>query len=312
VRHVCRLVDDLLDVSKVTCGKLQLRLDRLSLASVIARSIELASPALEQKQHRLTTNIPESVDVCGDAVRLAQVFSNLLTNAAKFTDSGGSITITGVREGPHIIVSVSDTGVGLSEPARQRIFEPFEQGQHAQGGLGLGLALARSLVELHGGSISAMSEGLGCGSTFAVTLPVAGHDTVSSARRDSTARTASALAQRVLVVDDNADAAEMLAEALAAHGYSATIAADGPTALREAARVQPHIAILDLGLPVMDGFELRQRLRQTHPALRCIAVTGYGQPLDRERTHAAGFEHHFVKPVLVGDLLTALETNATR
>jgi PAS domain S-box-containing protein len=311
VRHVCRLVDDLLDLSRITQGKLQLSADRVTIASVIGRSVELAAPAFDAKRHQLVISVAEGIEVAGDAVRLAQVFSNLLTNAAKFTEPGGTIKVSAAGEGTEVIVRVSDSGIGLSEHMLDRIFEPFEQGQDGQGGLGLGLALARRLVELHGGSIFAASEGAGRGSTFTVTVPVAAADVVSSTQARMTPRTPNVLRQRVLVVDDNVDAAEMLAAVLVAHGHVATVASDGPTALREAARVRPDVAILDLGLPVMDGYELFDRLHEAHPALRCIALTGYGQELDRKRTHEAGFEHHFVKPVPVDDLLAALESSPT-
>lgn len=309
MRHVRRLVDDLLDLSRITRGKLNLHLDRVSIASVVGRSIELASPALEERRHHLATHVPESLDVVGDPIRLAQVFSNLLTNAAKFTEPGGRIEVTAEREGPTVTVRVRDSGTGLTESARQRMFEPFQQEENGHGGLGLGLPLARKLVELHGGSISADSEGVGCGSTFAVTLPVATEDVVLLAATPATSRPGSGAPQRILVVDDNVDAAQMLVEALSAHGHIAVIAADGPSALREAARITPDIAILDLGLPVMDGYELRQRLGVAYPSVRCIAVTGYGQENDRERTRAAGFQHHFVKPVAVDDLLSVLAGN---
>jgi PAS domain S-box-containing protein len=311
VIHLTRLVDDLLDVSRITRGKVELKEELFELAEVVAKAVEMTSPLLEQRTHTLELIVPRSgLPVRGDATRLSQVISNLLTNAAKYTQAGGHITVHAAEELGQIVVRVRDTGIGIAPDVLPHVFDLFVQGRQAldrsQGGLGLGLTIVRNLVEHHGGSVSAHSEGRGAGSEFVVRLPKAtgAAITADSERRAPTAEPGivtptSAPGPRVLVVDDNVDAAEMLAAALAAKGYQTRVAHDGPAALLTAAKFRPAIAFLDLGLPVMDGYELATRLRELPDlcSMRLIAVTGYGQESDRRRTEQAGFHHHLVKPV---------------
>ena len=305
VRHLTGLVDDLLDVSRITRGKIELRRRPVELGAVIAQAIETASPVLEQHRHELRVEVPrEGMIVDADAGRLAQVIANLLTNAAKYTRPGGRIAVVAAREGEVLVVRVQDTGIGIDPDFLPRMFEPFTQARQAidrsSGGLGLGLAIVRSLVELHGGSVSAASPGRGHGAEFTVRLPVAGAGAGAKAQAVSPATPGPGeAAQRVLIVDDNEDAAQALAAGLGLLGYHVRVAHDGPSALRIAEAFEPDVAILDIGLPVMDGYELARRFAE-HPqlarALR-IAVTGYGQEQDRRRSAAAGFRAHLVKPI---------------
>ncbi len=319
VTHLTRLVDDLLDVSRIARGKVELKEELIELAEVVARAIEMTSPLLEQRTHTLELDVPRSgLRICGDATRLSQVVSNLLTNAAKYTPSGGHITVRGAEEQGQVVLRVRDSGIGIAPEVLPHVFDLFVQERQAldrsQGGLGLGLPIVRNLVEHHGGSVSASSAGRGAGSEFVVRLPKAAVAHASEDPRAAPADAANALtafagAPRVLIVDDNIDAAEMLAAALTAKGYQTRVAHDGPAALLAAETFRPAIGFLDLGLPVMDGYELAARLRDI-PALRrmkLIAVTGYGQESDRQKTRQAGFDRHLVKPVdlrAVDDVLT--------
>jgi signal transduction histidine kinase/DNA-binding response OmpR family regulator len=305
VRHLVGLVDDLLDISRITRGKIRLTRMPTELSDVVARGIELASPLVEQHQQNLAVDVPtQGLAVLADPDRLAQVVSNLLTNAAKYTPPGGHIRVSAEVEGADVVLRVRDTGIGIDAAMLPRVFDLFTQDRQAidraQGGLGLGLAIVRSLVALHGGSVSARSEGHGRGSEFIVRLPhlsVEIGTTVESARGAADPAAPSGL--RVLVVDDNEDAALMLVEALTHAGHQTIVAHDGPDALQVAMESKPHVALLDIGLPVMDGFELARQIRSNPQltATRLIAVTGYGQEHDRMRTQAAGFDAHLVKPV---------------
>jgi CheY-like chemotaxis protein/two-component sensor histidine kinase len=310
VQHLVRLVDDLLDVSRITRGKVELRREPLALAEVVAQAAETASPLFEQRGHTLRISVPEDLRVDADRGRLAQVLSNLLANAAKYTPNGGHVEVTARRAGEMVGVDVRDDGVGIEPGMLSRVFEPFTQGRQpidrAQGGLGLGLAIAANLVELHGGSISVRSGGAGKGSTFSVELPASDEPPKPSRAPSAMART-SARKAYVLVVDDNIDAAEMLAAFLDASGYRTAVAHDGPSALALASREPFEVAILDLGLPVMDGYELaRQLLAGPRPPL-LVALTGYGQAEDRLRTTEAGFRVHLVKPIELAALRATLE-----
>jgi signal transduction histidine kinase len=301
VRHLSRLVDDLLDVSRITRGKVELRRERFETAAAIAKAVEMVSPLLEKYVHHLEIEVPrEGLMVEADPVRLAQVFQNLLTNAAKYSEPGSHIAVSAARDGGEVVVTVRDDGMGIAESLLPRIFEPFVQGDRtidrAEGGLGLGLTLVERLVSLHGGKVSARSEGPGRGSEFEVRLPLV----ASAAAADAQARApVRALPRRrVLVVDDNADAALTLAEMLRVLGSDARVALDGIQALQEADQFAPDLALVDIGLPVMDGYELCGRLREKLGArVQLIAVTGYGQDGDRERSRAAGFSRHLVKPI---------------
>jgi signal transduction histidine kinase len=307
VKHVVSLVDDLLDVSRITRGKVQLRRAKLDLADIVAKAIEMASPAIEERRHVLNVNVARGLVVDGDAARLSQVVSNLLTNAAKYTDPGGAIDVSGGVQDLMAVVSVTDSGRGISAEMLPRIFEMFSQERQeidrSEGGLGLGLAIVRSLVQAHGGTVTAASDGKGLGAQFTIQLPLAidsggGAATVAAAV-PSHVHASGTHGLRVLVVDDNPDAAEMLAESLRMLGHMTTVAFNGASAIEAASAFLPDVALLDLGLPVMDGFEVAQRLRTMTGLehLEMVAITGYGQEFDRQRTRAAGFHEHMVKPV---------------
>jgi CheY-like chemotaxis protein len=277
------------------------------IADVVARAVEIASPLIEQRAHHLSVDIPRrGLMVCADPARLAQVFSNLLTNAAKYTPVGGTIGVVVNATDEEIVVRVRDSGEGLAPELLPHVFDLFSQGartlDRSQGGLGIGLAIVRNLVELHGGSVTAHSEGIGRGSEFVVRIPRALADEMPSRTIVDPARTArqpTSPRPRVLVVDDNNDAAEMLAEALAVLGCETEVAYDGPSALEAAKRFRPRVVFLDIGLPVMDGYEVARRMRRDSGLLplRLVAVTGYGQASDRRKARDAGFDEHVVKPI---------------
>jgi signal transduction histidine kinase/ActR/RegA family two-component response regulator len=316
VQHLARLVDDLLDVSRITRGMVELRLERLELAPIVERAVEMAAPLLEQRRHHLSVEVAAAgLAVRGDPVRLAQVVSNLITNAARYTPPGGHVSVSAAAEGGNVVLAVSDDGVGLAPDLLTRVFEPFVQGPRAadrrEGGLGIGLTLVRNLVEMHGGTAQARSEGLGKGSTFTVSLPrdPQGSSPSVSGRAKDRRPTAAARPVRVLVVDDNPDAAELLTSVFSAAGHEVVMAHDGPGALTALRGFAPDVAVLDIGLPVMDGYELatriRERLGSAAPAF--VGMTGYGQPPDLARSLAAGFQHHFVKPADPEVVLAAVE-----
>jgi PAS domain S-box-containing protein len=306
VRHLNRLIDDLLDVSRITRGKVQLQREPVELAGVLAKAIEMASPLFEARSHSLSIDVPrEPLLVDGDQVRLAQVFANLLVNAAKYTEPGGQMIVSARREKGQVSVSVKDNGIGIAAEVLPKVFDLFVQAERgidrSQGGLGIGLALARSLVDLHGGTIAARSEGPGRGSEFIVRLPLSVTRSVpakaSTAEASAPAPRRSGL--RILLVDDNLDAVDLLAEGLRSFGHEVAVAHDGPAALTVARDFRPNTALLDIGLPVMDGYELATVLRKAQGSdpLRLIALTGYGQDADKARSQDAGFDVHLVKPV---------------
>jgi PAS domain S-box-containing protein len=304
--HMSRLVDDLLDVARVQRGKLALQKRPVELHTVIVKAIELTSPMLEQRCHQLTVDVPRELVVDADATRLTQVFANLLTNAVKYTEPRGHLSIMATREGEAIRVSVADDGPGIAPAQLARIFEPFVQGEdtrlRAEGGLGLGLSLVRSLTELHGGRVSAASEGTGRGATFTVELPA--YRMIVPLARGTLPPLPGG---RLLLVDDNADAARVLAELLRECGYDVAVAHDAPAALLLADEFRPSIALLDIGLPVMDGYELARHLRERLPTPpRLVAVTGYGDQADPGRSRDAGFDVHLGKPVDFEKLISVL------
>ncbi len=310
--HLTRLVDDLLDVSRITRGKVTLNRESVEVADIVAAAIETSSPTIENGRHQLTTKVPtQGLVVEVDRVRMAQVLANLLTNAAKYTMPGGRITVSAAREGSEVAIHVQDTGAGISADLLPRVFDLFVQARQtlsrAQGGLGLGLAIVKSLVAMHGGSVSATSEGLGHGSTFTVRLPLTEARATKREGPSPLREAPERRLARVLIVDDNEDGAEMLAEALHGFGYRTAVAHDGPQALQVAAEFEPQIALLDIGLPVMDGYELGGRLREQRANVTLIAITGYGQDADRERARAAGFSDHLTKPVDLEKLARVLE-----
>ena len=306
VKHVVSLVDDLLDVSRITRGKVQLRRERLDLAEIVAKAIEMTSPAIEERRHMLRVDVPRGLPVNGDAARLAQVAANLLTNAAKYTDPGGTIVVAAEEDGPDVVLTVTDSGRGIDPDMLPRIFDLFSQERQeiarSEGGLGLGLAIVQSLVDAHGGTVEARSDGKGRGAEFVVRLPRAAEGVADAAlQRDGSAVAGPSPrpGRRILVVDDNPDAAQLLADSLQALGHRTRVAFDGPSALDAAVEFAPDVALLDLGLPVMDGFEVAQRLRALPQlgGVQLVAITGYGQEVDRQRTREAGFDEHMVKPV---------------
>ena len=312
VRHMIQLVDDLLDISRITRGKVELERRPVELARVIEGAAELASPLFEQKAHHLDIDVAEGFVVDGDPIRLSQIFANLLTNAAKYTDAGGNISVVATDEGAERVVRVSDDGIGVDPELLPRIFEPFTQGARGidrlQGGLGLGLPLVRSLVELHGGAVNVASDGPGRGTSVEVRLPAsAAEPTTASPAPRAVQRPQG---QRLLLVDDNEDAALMLAHVLERAGYEVSVAHDGPAALALARDARFELAVVDIGLPVMDGYELGRRLLERGP-VRIVAVTGYGQSSDRAKSVEAGFAAHLVKPVRKDELLAALAAAAT-
>lgn len=311
VRHLSRLVDDLLDVARITQGKITLRQENVNMVAAIEAAIETVAPALTSKAHTLKTQMPdESLYIVGDGVRIAQILGNILSNAAKYTPQGGEILID-VRESEDVVqITVSDNGVGMSAETIPLIFDLFVQSQNSlersEGGLGIGLPLARTLVELHGGQIQAFSNGPGRGSEFIVCLPLtrpAQIDDLKPAPPVAVSRAAQA-AKRLLLVDDSVDAATLLSMVLEAEGYDVRVAHEAKQALEVAAQFNPEIVLLDLGLPGMDGFQLAREMRKqasTAGAL-LIAVTGYGQAADRQRSLEAGFDHHLVKPVSIDEI----------
>jgi signal transduction histidine kinase len=300
VTHMAQIVDDLLDVSRITQGKVTLQKQPVELAKVLFHSIETARSQLEAKQHQLSVNVPPApIWIQGDFARLAQVFGNLLQNSAKYTPDNGRLEITVTAEQGSAVVCVRDNGIGIDPALLPHVFEPFTQGartlDRSQGGLGVGLAVVERLVSLHDGRVEASSDGMGRGSEFRVILPC-----ISEVRHGTSAVGVEqqvvmhAPRRRVLVVDDNNDAAEAIAVFLRLEGHDVQTANDGPQALGSAELFAPEIAVVDIGLPGMDGYELARRLAPRIPLL--IALTGYGQSEDRQRSKAAGFHYHFVKP----------------
>ena len=303
VRHLTHLVDDLLDVSRVTRGLVQLEKSDLDLKEAIASAVEQVRPLIEARRHRLTLHLaPEPAHIDGDKTRLVQVIANLLNNAAKYTPQGGEITLSLEIDEGEALVAVRDNGSGIAPALLPHIFDLFIQAERtpdrAQGGLGLGLALVKTIAALHNGSVLADSDGLGMGSTFTLLLPLA-HGAAPAQVMEPMAAARGVASKRVMVVDDNLDAGESLAALLGAEGHEVLIAEDGVGALRAAAEGAIDVFILDIGLPDMDGYELARRLRARPDgaAALMVALTGYGQPHDRVLSKAAGFDHHFVKPV---------------
>ena len=311
VHHMSRLVDDLLDISRLTTGKLALRRTRVPLRAVLEAAVEAVQPAVARAGHQLTVDLDDATgEVDGDPVRLAQVFSNLLDNAVKFTPRGGRIRLAAATTPTGgITVRVQDSGVGLRPDEIERIFSMFSQispSGRGNGGLGIGLALARSLVEMHGGTLSAASAGPGTGSTFIVRLPTVRAQAVDAGNTAPSGR--SATGASVLVIDDNLDILESTAMLLSVLGYRVETAASGDAALARAHGERPDVVLLDIGMPDRDGYEVCRALREVWRAgtTKIVAVTGWGQAADREKARAAGFDAHLVKPVRIEDLESAL------
>jgi signal transduction histidine kinase/DNA-binding response OmpR family regulator len=310
VNHMVRLIDDLMEVSRISRGMIELRREPLDLRDALRSAVETSKPLIDRACHRFALHMPEApLPVQGDAVRLSQVFANLLNNAAKYTEDGGEIEMTVRREAETAVVTLRDSGIGIAADALPRVFEMFAQfdaGPRSQGGLGIGLALVRRLVQLHGGSVEAASRGPGCGSSFVVRLPLApgGFTTGVAAARSADPR---GLPRRILVVDDNRDAADSLAMLFRFSDCEVRVAHDGVEALALFAQWEPGVVVLDLGMPGMDGFEVARRIRDVRQSAKVtlIALSGWGQQEDRQRTREAGFDHHLIKPVDF-DVLRAL------
>jgi two-component system CheB/CheR fusion protein len=297
-------------------GKIDLRRERVDLATAVSRAVEMTRPVIENLHHHLSVNVPVgSLYVDGDLIRLAQVIANLLHNAAKYTDPGGQISIDGHREAGEMVIRVRDDGHGIPPERLTSMFELFVQGddlpERSQGGLGIGLTLVRSLIQLHGGTVQALSEGRGRGSEFVVRLPASAREQPREGDTDPVAPSPPPIAargRRVLVVDDDVDAAEMLSQALRAVGHEVRHEHDGASALVAAAQFQPDVVLLDLALPGMDGIEVARRLR-AYPALTgvsIVALTGRSQKADRSRSAAVGIESHLVKPVELEAVMKAI------
>jgi PAS domain S-box-containing protein len=303
VQHMALLLDDLLDVSRITRGMLQVRKSPTLLSDVVVSAVETARPLIDARRHALVTALPDEpllLDI--DPLRMAQVIANLLTNAAKYTEPGGTIRVEAAVQGDDVSIRVIDNGIGLRRESLDEIFEMFTQlrgaEDHAAGGLGIGLALARGLVQLHGGAISAHSEGAGRGSCFTVALPSARIQPAASPAPTPPQKAAMG-SRKVLVADDNRDAAETLAELLRLSGHEVAVAFDGEAALAEFSRFLPDVALLDIGMPKLDGNAVAGRIRRL-PAGRhatLVAITGWGQDKDKTEAFAAGFDHHLTKPV---------------
>jgi signal transduction histidine kinase/ActR/RegA family two-component response regulator len=305
-----RLVDDILDVSRFSTGKLTLIRAPVEIARVIGRAVEMTRPLFVQYRHELDVELDTGAAwVDGDEARLVQVVANLLSNAARYTGLAGRVKVRARRDGGDAIVDVIDNGQGIAPDMIAHLFEPFVQAPRkpsARAGLGLGLAIVKSLTELHGGAVSAYSEGLGRGATFTVRLPVIPAPSVADAAPVAAPRRSSA--RRIVIVDDNQDAARMVSELLAADGHDVVVLHDGRTALARLDELRPEVALLDIGLPDMDGYELareiRRRLGDASP--RLVAFSGFGQTQDRERSRTAGFAVHLVKPATAAELLNAI------
>jgi signal transduction histidine kinase/ActR/RegA family two-component response regulator len=313
VRQMAQLVDDLLEISRVTSGKVRLQKEPVDVATIVAYATETSRPVLEAHHHRLSIALPpDVVFVDADSIRMAQVLSNLLNNAAKYTKPGGQIRLAAACEGSDVVFRVRDNGIGIPPEMLSGIFDLFAQVDHSldhsQGGLGLGLTLVRSLVEMHGGSVQALSEGLSRGSEFIVRLPILDRSQVHAhtpalVQDNTTSRKEQSRGQsrRVLIVDDNVSSAQSLAKVLKLDGHDVQITHDGADALEVVRRFRPEVVLLDIGLPGMDGYEVARRLRQDAEVAAGIAllaaVTGYAEDEARRRSREAGFDHHFVKPV---------------
>jgi PAS domain S-box-containing protein len=318
IRQMSRLVNDLLDASRISRGKIELRRARIALRAVVDEAIETVRPLLARQEHTLTTALTsEPIYVDGDAGRLCQVIGNLLSNAAKFTDKGGHIRLSLAREGDEAVIRVRDSGIGIAPEHLGTLFDMFVQIdtsiERSRDGLGIGLTLVKRLVELHGGSVEAHSDGPGRGSEFTVRLAVQ-QAAVAPHKPDVSAPAVDAVARRVLLVDDSHDAAESLAMLLEFEGHEISIAHDGAEAVRAAERVRPDVVLMDIGLPILNGYEACRRIRD-HPwgaTMLMVAITGWGQEEDREQSHAAGFDLHLVKPVDHAELLRVVASARPR
>jgi CheY-like chemotaxis protein/two-component sensor histidine kinase len=300
LRHLLRLVDDLLEMSRISRGLVKIQTDVVDLASVLRTAVDTSRPLIDRAGHTLQVELPdEPIAVSGDAVRLTQVFANLLTNAAKYTSDGGRIWLHATREGSRVVVSVRDNGIGISPSHLGTVFDMFVQVDRSdrlsQGGLGIGLTLVKTLVRLHGGRVEARSEGVGTGSEFVVELPLVAEPVTAAGSNWALAPLPS---RNVLIVDDNHDAADTLATLLRSLGVTVAVAHSGAEALAQMPLFRPDAAILDIGMPEIDGYALARLIRADARSrdVLLIALTGWGQDHDVRRAYEAGFDHHLVKP----------------
>jgi signal transduction histidine kinase/ActR/RegA family two-component response regulator len=316
LNQLVRLIDDLLDVSRIASGKLELRKERIALETVVEAAIETSRPIIEASNHTLAVELPPDILVNADRIRLAQVFSNLLNNAAKYTEPGGEIRLSARQQDGEVVVTVEDSGVGIPAGMLTGVFELFAQVdrslERSQGGLGIGLTLAKRLSEMHGGSVEARSEGEGKGSTFTVRLPAA-VALPSIMAPEAAGRAEAVPKRRVLIADDNEDSAVSLAELLELRGNEVQTAGNGLEAVEKAAAFRPDVILLDIGMPILNGYDAARRIREQPWGgnVRLIAVTGWGQEEDKRRAWESGFDHHLVKPVDVRILETLLAQSET-
>jgi CheY-like chemotaxis protein len=305
VTHLVRLIDDLLDVSRIMHGKLELRRQPILLTEMVESALEASRPLFLARHHTLDVALPEEpLPVFGDPVRLTQILTNLLSNAARYTEPGGRVRVNAARDGDAVVIRIIDSGIGIPAAELAHIFTMFGQAtrerESSEAGLGIGLAVAKRLTEMHGGTLTAASEGERAGSIFTLHLPLGPQfPGIVVAEGAFRSRSQPGVPRRVLVVDDNVDAALTLAELLSLDGHETFVAHDGPSAVAEAERALPEVAVLDIGLPGFDGLEVARRLR-AKPELTgilLVALSGWVQPADRERSSAAGFDYHLAKPV---------------
>jgi signal transduction histidine kinase len=311
--HLTRLVDDLLDVARITRGKINLSREPIELGTLIARAVEIVQPLIQERGHQFTSEIPDgTLKVDADPLRLTQAFGNVLGNAAKYTERGGRISLGVCRQGAEVEIRVRDNGIGIPAEVLPRIFDLFTQldrrSDHPHSGLGIGLALVRRLLQMHGGTIAAHSEGAGLGSEFVIRLPLLLEATQSVDGRATATEDAAPVRRRILVADDNADALQTLATVLELGGHEVFSATNGSLALESAERHLPEVALLDIGMPLLDGYEVARRIRAQAWGKRIIlvALTGWGQDSDRRRSREAGFDSHLVKPLDLAKLTQLL------
>jgi PAS domain S-box-containing protein len=322
VSHLARLVDDLLDMSRITSGRIRLRNEVLEVAVVVARALDASRPFIAERRHSLDVAMSDApMRIKGDLARLSQALVNLLSNAARYTPEGGRIWVTTAKEGQDAVIRVRDSGIGLPGDLVNRVFDLFSQGKRgldrSEGGLGIGLTLVRRLVEMHGGTVNAHSAGANRGSEFVVRLPCVDSEQQAAASRTEDIRAESSSRRRVLVVDDSRDAADSMRMLLQLWGHEARAVYDGQAAVSAAAEFSPDVVLLDIGLPGTNGYEVARQIRNlpTGSEAVLVAVTGYGQDVDRIRSHDAGMQHHLIKPVEPSDLerlLDALQTGHDR
>jgi CheY-like chemotaxis protein len=313
-----RLIDDLMDVSRINQGRVELRRTVVSLEEVLADAVETIQPQIDGSGHKLTViQPPGRLMVDADRSRLAQVFMNLLSNAAKYTDPGGQIEVRVVSESGHAVVSFHDSGIGIDAHRLEAVFDMFSQEEPAisrsRGGLGIGLSLTRKLVQLHGGNVTAMSDGPGKGSVFVVRLPLVAAASAPEAPQPDAVPAAAGGGLRILVADDNEDAAETMSVLLEVMGHEVRRVHDGEAAVSMAASFDPQLVLLDIGMPKLNGYDTCKRIRDVDGASvrTMVAVTGWGQPQDLKASSEAGFDHHLVKPVDMDALVQLIATCAT-